>query len=162
MEDEESFVAGEDPVAQLGYCVQIVDARSVGFLMRVVKEKTWMHGWADDVLFAVALHRSEEEVARLVGCSVEVAKRWFAQAEGAVFREHVRVSSGPNTGDRTRVLVEQQEVRWREAVGEFRAKHEGECGGEWRRLMCCDGERIEEAFLEVREGVESFSSDETE
>lgn len=161
-EDAEEFVAGEDPVGQLEFFIQVVEPDAVGHLMRLVQDGGWEHGWGDDVLFGVALHRSDGEVAELLGCEVETVKRWFEQAEVSVFREHVRVSRGPIDGLQERVLVEEQEERWRKAVGEFRARHEIGSGGEWKRLRCCDGMRIEEAFVEAnRKGVRRASQGST-
>lgn len=147
--DEETWVAGEDPVVQIANFIQIVDSRGVAQLLEAVRSGTWMHGSVDDVFFAVALHLSDERVAQLLGCRIGVVRLWFVQAQMAIFKEHVQVSPRMHMQAKNWVGTSEQDNRWRDAVQAFRERHVKGDGGEWRRLPCCEGGRIEEAFSEV-------------
>lgn len=147
--DEETWVAGEDPLVQLANFIQFVDARGVALLLQVLRANTWMHGSADDFFFAVAMHLSDERVAQLLGCRIGIARLWFVQAQMAIFQAHVRVSTRLHSKEKDWVGTSEQDNRWRDTVKAFRERHVKGNGGEWRRLPCCEGGRIEEAFAEV-------------
>jgi hypothetical protein len=141
--DEDTNVAGEDPLAQIANFIQIVDARSVALLLRVLKSSSWMHGEADDVFFAVSLHLSEECLAKLLGCKLGTVRLWFIQAQTAIFEQHVLV----NVGDS--MCESEQDNVWRDAVQAFKNSHVRAHGGDWKQLSCCEDGRIEEAFAEA-------------
>lgn len=147
--DEETYVAGEGPLIQLVNFIQLIDSRGVALLLEVIKAGTWMHGWADDVFFAISLHLSEERVAQLLGCRIGIVRLWFVQAQMAIFREHVKVTAALHPGGRKRMGVSEQDNRWRDTVQAFRERHVAGQDGKWDRLQCCDGGRIEKAFEEA-------------
>jgi len=148
-EDQETNVAGENPLVQVANFIQLVDSRSVALLLGVVRAGTWSHGLADDVFFAVTLHLSEERVAKLLECRIGIVRLRFAQAQMAIFKEHVRVSVGTGPRAKTRPGTSKQGNMWKDIVQTFREMHAMGNGGEWKLLPCCEGGRIEKAFAEA-------------
>jgi hypothetical protein len=141
--DRDTEVVGEDPQAQVETFIQVVDARSVAHLLKVLKAWTWAHGDADDVFFAVSLHLSEERLAKLLGCKIGAVRLWFDQARMSIFKEHVQAPVGRG------MSVSEQDNVWRNIVQAFKDRHVAEHGGEWKQLSCCEDGRIEEAFAEA-------------
>jgi hypothetical protein len=151
--DQETKVVGEDLRAQVENFIQVVDARSVAHLLKVLKASTWKHGDANDVFFAVSLHLSEERFAKLLGCKIGTVKLWFDQARMSIFKEHVQVPVG-----RQGMCVSEQDNVWREIVQAFQDRHVAKHAGEWKQLSCCEDGRIEEAFAEAFAEAEATNS----
>ena len=141
--DQDTYVAGEDPQTQLEHFIQVVDARGVARLLKVLKAWQWEHGVADDVFFAISLHLSEQRLAKLLGCKIGTVRLWFIQAQTSIFEEHIKVSVGH------RMSVSEQDNVWRDLVQAFKDTHVRKRGGEWKQLPCCEEGRIEEAFAEA-------------
>lgn len=93
--EEKDFIPHDyNPTEQLVHFIQVVDGPRVADLMEAQVSMLWPHGFADEVLFAISLHRGSAHIARLLGCTEQLVRDWCVQATESVFCEQVLVKSG--------------------------------------------------------------------
>lgn len=154
--DTDTHVSGESTFCQLHNLIQIVNEKNVKHLLQCASTGVWQRSFADDVFLAIALHKSDAELALLIGLSLDVIKQWSEQACQVFFDNHIKITTGPN--DRERMSVAVQLAAWKDLVNDFRAQHEKPDSDAFRRLSCCESGVIDRMFCGVsgRSVVEDF------
>ncbi|KAK1067160.1 hypothetical protein LTR74_006702 [Friedmanniomyces endolithicus] len=127
---EEEACPGEDPEAQLLLLCDIVTPESYAELLRVSRtEEEWESGIVDDILLAVALHTSDEDLAARLGLAVDEIQGWLELAIDNFAAVHFLASDG-----RPRLAGGEE----RDAlVARIRERHIDAASGEWMQLRCC-------------------------
>lgn len=143
----DDHVSGEGPLNQLHSLIQLIDEKNVKHLDQCARVGVWQRSFADDVFLAVALHKSNAELAVLLDLDPARIDQWLEQACQIFFDNHIKVASGPN--DPSRLPIDQQLAGWKVLVEEFRERHEDPRSEAYRRLECCGGAVIDETFWQV-------------
>lgn len=94
----------------------------------------------DDVLLAVALHKSDEECAILLDLDISSVRRGLAGAISNFERVHVRRRNEDGKADETQLL------EFMEAIKRFRAAHVPVGKARSRILGCCRDDWVGECF----------------
>lgn len=144
----DDHVSGEGPLEQLHNLIQLINENNVKHLAQLARTGRWPRSFADDVFLAVALHKSNAELALFLDLGATEVDQWLTQACQIFFDHHVKVASGPN--DPNRLPTDQQLATWKEMIKEFRKQHEDPTSEAFRRLACCGDGVIDEVFDAVK------------